>query len=274
VNAPPLRRAPRLRRPAEQNDNEPVSVLLLHGMGGGVSGWNDLCALLPAHLELWDVDLPWSLTGEPAWARDPEVTQWVSVPVEDLRRALGRGPDIIVAHSFAANLILELLAGTDLLEFTPTVLVSPFHRGTQADLDWPAVIPSMENCYAEFFRLMRNRRRNGGDIDVVMARRLCSLMGTYAPLRFYEVYRRTPELALESLTAPVLLVGGSADIGASVDGIRLLSKRIPEANMAIIDGCGHFPMSENAPELARLIENFIDQCLPGLSHHQATETPP
>lgn len=272
MNTRALRRTPRLRRPAEPGGNAPVSVLLLHGMGGGVSSWNDLSALLPAHLELWDVDLPWSLTGEPAWADDPDATQWVTAPIRDLSRALGHSPDVIVAHSFAANLILEVLAGTELLGSTPTVLLSPFHRGTRADLDWPAVVPSMEDCYARFFRLAR-RRRNGGDIDAAMARRLCSLMGEYAPLRFYEVYQRTPELALESLTAPVLLVGGSDDLGASVDSIRLLGRRIPKASIAIIDGCGHFPMNEDAPELARLIEKFIGQRLMYWPRDRTTETP-
>lgn len=259
MNARPLRPAPRLRRPAAQGHEAPVSVLLLHGMGAGVSCWNDLSVLLPDHLELWDVALPWSLTGDPSWSRDPEVTQWVSAPAADLRRALGRGPDVVVAHSFAANVTLEILAGTDQLESSLIVLISPFHRGTAADLDWPAIVPSMAGCYAEFFRAVRRRRRGDDGIDTVMAQRLCSLLGEYAPLRFYESYQRTPGLALESLAVPVLLVGGSADIGASVDGIRLLGARIPKAETAIIDGCGHFPMNEKAPELARLIEDFISQ---------------
>lgn len=254
---------PRLRRRAERQNRPPVSVLLLHGMATGVSSWDELASLLAPHLELWDVTLPWSVTGDPAWAREPDVTQWVSAPLGHLRRVAGRGPDVVVAHSFAANVVLELLTGSDLLASTPVVLLSPFYRSADADLDWATFVPDLKRCYSRVAEESRRRRsRVSDEAREAVVHRILERMGTHAPLRLYETYQRTPLLRLESLTMPLFLVGGSDDdMGASADGVRALAGRIPHARVEILDGCGHFPMTERAPQLAALLEEFIDQAM-------------
>jgi len=244
---------PRLRRPAEHG-RPPVRVLLLHGMGGGVRNWDPLAALLAPHLELWDVRLPWAIAADPAWARNHDVTRWISAPVAHVR------PDLVVAHSYAANLVLELLTGTDLLAATPTVLISPFYRDTHTDLDPAAVAPVIRDCYARFDEEIRARRgsRVSDEIRQVMVRRAFELMGNYPPLRFYEAYQRSSALRLENGTAPTLLIGGADDVAATIEGMRLLDARMPRARLEILDGCGHFPMTDRPGDVARLIESFLD----------------
>ncbi|HEX5116355.1 MAG TPA: alpha/beta hydrolase [Pseudonocardiaceae bacterium] len=240
-----------------------MSVLLLHGMGGGLSGWDALAARLAPHLELWDVRLPWAFTGNPDWARDPDVTQWVRASVDSVRGQAGAGPDVIVAHSFAANVALELLAGSDLPTATPSLLVSPFYRDVAADLDWSSVMSSMDGCYELIEKEIQQKHGPAGNdlLRSAVAQQMPKLTGLYPRLRFQQVYFRTSQLDLESLNVPVFLVGGSDDVGARADGVRLLAGRIPLARLEILDGCGHFPMIERPAELARLIEAFIDQAV-------------
>lgn len=252
MSAPVCQEAARLRRRGSADGRPAVNVLLLHGMGGGVSNWDALAGLLAPHLQLWDVRMPWSLTGDSGWARDPEVTQWVSGPVRQVREATGGGPDVIVAHSFAANVTLELLAEPGGLT-TSAVLISPFFRGTRADLDWAAIIPSMESCYARIDHEIRTRR---SEVRGTLAHRLIRLLGPDAPKRFYDVYRRTWHLDLAWLTTPLLLVAGGNDIEASFEGVRVLGQRVPHADVEVLDGCGHFPMLDRAAELAGLIDAF------------------
>lgn len=250
---------PRLRRPAS-GDGPAQSVLFLHGMGGGPGSWDALSALLPAKLELWDVNLPWAITGDPRWAQEPDVRQWVSTPIEHVRAATG-GPDVIVAHSFAANVVLELLADTDLLTGTPTVLVSPFYRDAPEDFDWSDVVPGMEQCYAKVAEeIVRRRGHRVSDADSeVIVRRMLEFVGAYAPLRFHETCRRIPSLHLETLTTPMLVVGGDRDeFGAHAKDVCALAGRLPHAILAIVGDCGHFPMTERAPVLAALIDTFVD----------------
>lgn len=252
---------PRRRRRAEVGGRTPVSVLLLHGMGGGPSGWDALAAQFAPYLALWDVKLPWAFTGDPDWARERDVTQWVSASVDNFKRQTGSFPNLIVAHSFAANVVLELLTGSDLLATTPCLLVSPFYRDVAADLAWSSVISSMDACYTWIDKeIQRKHGPRGNDLlRATIAQRIPGLTGVYPRLRFHQVYCRTPDLGLESLDVPVFLVGGSDDVGAKADGVRMLASRIPHARLEILDGCGHFPMIERAAELAELIEAFIDQ---------------
>jgi pimeloyl-ACP methyl ester carboxylesterase len=254
---------PRLRRRAA-GDRPATSALLLHGMGGGPGSWNALAASLAPHLELWDVNLPWAITGDPRWAQDPDVRQWVSAPIEHVRAVAG-GPDLIVAHSFAANVVLELHAETDLLADTPTVLVSPFYRETPDDFDWSAVAPGMEQCYTRVADEIVRRRgaRVSDETSDVIVRKMLEFVGAHAPVRFHDTCRRTPLLALETLAVPMLVVGGDRDeFGAHAEDVRALARRLPHAFLAVIGNCGHFPMSERATELAALIGTFADSaCL-------------
>lgn len=251
---------PSLRRPASSGRQRSLSVLLLHGMGGGLSDWNPLTLHLPAHLELWDVKLPWSFTGAPSWAEERRVTQCVSAPLDQLRHRLGKDPDVIIAHSFAANVVLELLAETDLAPAALTVLISPFYR-TDESMERTSIIPTLSECYSKLDNAIRARRgpRVSDEFRQIIVRRAVELMGESAALRFHETYQRTPLLQLESLTTQMLLIAGGADIAPVARGTRRLGSRIPQASVAILDGCGHFPMIERAQEAAGLIGTFVSR---------------
>ncbi|WP_216207131.1 alpha/beta fold hydrolase [Amycolatopsis aidingensis] len=235
-------------------------MLLLHGMGGGPGSWDALAALLAPHLELWDVSLPWAVAGDPDWALEPDVRGCVAAPIEAVRRVNGRGPDVLVAHSFAANVMLELLTGPDSPASTATVLLSPFYRERPEDFPWSAVVPGLERCYGRVADEIRRRCGSRLDdvADGVIARRMLELVGGKAPLRFHETCRRTPFLDLDSLDVPLLLVGGEDDeFGAHAEGVRALGRRVPHAWLEILEGCGHFPMVERAREVATLMNTFI-----------------
>ncbi|MEV6113819.1 alpha/beta hydrolase [Streptomyces sp. NPDC052109] len=268
----------RLRRPARAGTAS-VDVLLLHGMGGGVNGWDPLDPLLDDRLRLWDVPLPWSPTGEVGWAFERDVTGWVSDAVDTAERAAGNRMGLVVAHSFAANVLLELAerAGHDWRR--PTVLVSPFYRPDPAAFDWAAIAE-----YADGFRRMLDeglRLRAGNRISeetrTDMAVRLRDLMGPYTWLRFFDTFLRTPLLRPARLDAPVLVIGGADDEGARAQGLLDLAAALPAARVAILAGCGHFPMIERPAQLADTINAFATTAAaahrPAPASHDLLETP-
>lgn len=267
--------APRRRRQAEACGRATVRMLLLHGMGGGLSGWDALAARLAPHLELWDVRLPWAFTGDPDWAREPDVARWVTAAVDGVGRAAGRRVDAVVAHSFAANVVLELLAGSDRLARTASVLVSPFYRDVAAEFDWRSVLSGIDGCYQRAAQEIQRRPGSCGtdQLRAAVARRISMLTGPYPRLRFQQVYTRIPRLDLESMTVPVCLVGGSDDPGATADGVRLLAGRIPRARVEILAGCGHFPMTEQPARLAEIIGDFLDHALPAAAESRPRRVP-
>jgi len=245
---------PRLRRAAiTASGSAPVRVLLLHGMGGGVGSWDPLDPLLSADQELWDVGFPWSVSGGADWAHTAEITGLAAAAIDTV------DPDVVIAHSFAANVLLELAEREGPRWTRPIVLLAPFYRASPADFDWS----SIGQYVAGFQRMLDDgiRLRAGSRIDDAtradMAGRLCELMGPYTWLRFFEVYLRTPMLELDQIEVPALVVAGELDQGAFPDGARALAGRLALAGAQILDGCGHFPMIERPEALAETINRFI-----------------
>jgi pimeloyl-ACP methyl ester carboxylesterase len=270
---------PRLRR-ASTAGSAARQVLLLHGMGGGVAGWDPLDPLLAGDLQLWDVAFPWSTTGDAGWARDADVAGWAAGAIEATEWAAGSPVDLVIAHSFAANVLLELADRDGARWWRPMILLSPFYRAAAAEFDWAAI-----GYYTEGFRRMLDeglRLRAGSRMDETtrkhLAARLCRLMGPYPWLRFFDTFLRTPSLRLEHITAPVLVIAGSRDEGALPGGAVQLADLIPRASVEILDGCGHFPMTECPEALAALMNDFASSLRPdpgqGNQHHRILEGTP
>jgi pimeloyl-ACP methyl ester carboxylesterase len=252
----------RLRRPAgsSHQSKEPVRTLLLHGLGGGAGTWDPLVDRMDDRFELWDVELPWSLGRDAQWALDADLARWVNAAVQGMRVVGGAPPGLLLAHSFAANALLEATGLPDGPGTVPTVLINPFYRPDPADFEWGAISYYTDGFYRmleEGLRLRAGARFSDAERSA-MALRLCELIGPYPWLRFFDTFLRTPLCELDALKAPVLLIGGGLDRGAKADGVRALAKRIPSARVEVLEDCGHFPMIEQPDRLAALIAGFAE----------------
>ncbi|WP_433598119.1 alpha/beta fold hydrolase [Nocardia sp. CA-135953] len=245
-----------LRRAAVAGRRKPpMRVLLLHGMAGGAASWTPLEPLLDPAVELWEATLPWAALTDPGWAVEGDAAGWV-------RKALahfpGHGPDVVVAHSFGCNALLELIDREPGRQIA-TVLIAPFFRPATEDFEWDSV-----RYYFEGFRLMLDQGlalcaadRLAPDIRAEMVQRLCARLGPYTWLRFFDTYLRTPLLRPARFGAPALLIGGADDPGALASGVRALGTAMPGANTVILDGTGHFAMLERPERVAELINDFV-----------------
>ncbi|MFI6206330.1 alpha/beta fold hydrolase [Streptomyces sp. NPDC051041] len=245
---------PRLRRPAAHDD--PLRVLLLHGLGGRPSVWDPFAARADGRLELWDVELPWrAMTGSEGWGALPQPAQYL---VDLLEEPPGQPYDAVVAHSYAANLLTEASAA-GLVAPRPTVLISPFYRSSPRDFDW-SVISYYLN---DFHRVFEEALEVGGTARFAkahrdwMALRLRDQIGPYGWMRFFESYLRTPFLDLGAVRSPLLVLSGEKDIAARAEDGRALAGSVPGARFELLDGCRHFPMVENPGLVTRLVGDFL-----------------
>ena len=62
---------------------------------------------------------------------------------------------------------------------------------------------------------------------------------------------------LAQISAPTLVVAGTADAVVDPRNARLLADAIPNARLELIDGAGHLPFWERAEEFAALVERFL-----------------
>jgi len=67
------------------------------------------------------------------------------------------------------------------------------------------------------------------------------------------------KVVLEEIRAPSLVVWGAQDELISVESGRRAAERMPHAEFAVIDRCGHVPMEEHPEELLRLVLPFLER---------------
>ncbi|MEU1729848.1 alpha/beta hydrolase [Streptosporangium sp. NPDC020145] len=237
----------RCRRPATVE--RPVRVLMLYGLGGGPSTWNRFAELAGPDLELWEAALPWSAGDTGEWSRRGDATSWVRAAIDEAGAV-----DLVVAHSFAANVLLEVLARDG---GPAAVLVSPFYRASPAEFDWATIESYLHGFHGildEGLRVSSEGRLAAG-VRHDMALKLRERLGPYGWMRFFDAYLRSPMLDTAAVTVPCLVISGADDPAAPPRDGRTLAEALPHARFEILPA-GHLPMIEQAHRFAELIGEF------------------
>jgi pimeloyl-ACP methyl ester carboxylesterase len=252
-------------------------VLLLHGLAGGAAAWDPFVERAAPQLELWDADLPWGGGGAPGWGRAGDLAGRVRESFDSVAAGTPNAGrvDLALAHSFGANLLLELLCAGG-LRHPPgaAVLVSPFHRADPAEFDWPTISYFLNGFHLILEEGVRIRAagRIGGRKLRAISVRLRDLHGPYGWIRFFDTYLRTPDLPLDCLRQPFLIVGGARDTASSARDCTSLADRLADSRAEVLADCGHFAMVERPDAFARLINGFADRLAAALGHTPSPTT--
>jgi pimeloyl-ACP methyl ester carboxylesterase len=239
-------------------------VLMLHGLAANDSVWERTIPLLPDEYELWTARLPWRTETIGEWGEQPNLKGWLAKAIE----AVPGRAEVVVAHSMAANVLLDLLdqknrGGVDALRqfgIRALVLVSPFYRGRADEFDWNTI-----SYYLNDFHLIMEegiRAHSDGrfpaDVQEAMGRRVRDRVGAYGWFRFFDLYLRTPALQTGRITVPTLVLGGETDFAARPEESVALAEALPDAVSRVLPGCGHFPMLEAAQLFAAAVQDFVN----------------
>jgi pimeloyl-ACP methyl ester carboxylesterase len=229
-------------------------VLLWHGLGGSTASWNGFAAHLDARLDVWAAAPPWGAFGDPTWSRVLDA----GAVVRTAAAAVPGGAEVVVAHSFAANVVLEQVAAAR-LPVSALVLVSPFYRADPDEFDWATIeayLHGLIDILDEGLAVSA-----AGRLDPLirrgMAQRVRERIGPYGWMRFFDAYLRSPLLDLDAVGAPVLVVGGVDDSAAPPRDAVALAKGLPRARVELLADCGHFPMVEQPALTAGLVRDFL-----------------
>lgn len=243
---------------------EPLQVLLLHGLASSGAMWDEFAPRADGDCELWVADLPWRGEGVTGWGEQEDVARWVT----EALAAVPGGADVVVAHSFAANVLLAHLdSGGNQLR--AIVLVSPFYRPAADDFDWSTIayyLNDFDRILGEGIRV-RSGRRLDPERQRDMALRVRDRIGPYGWIRFFDTYLRTPRLRMDRITVPCLVIGGEEDFASFPSDSRALAAALPDARVHVLSGCGHFAMAERADEFTALVNAFLNTVERTLEQH-------
>lgn len=254
--------------PTEHSDS---TVLLLHGMGDSPSIWRSMTQAMSdspslTGLAVWTAALPWRAGAAPEWTHRTDPANWMADALGAIAECAG-GAQIVVAHSYSATAVLDLLTGESARGghsaqqwgIDGLVLVAPFFRASPEDFDWnitTQLASQFVDTVQEGIRVGAGHR--GEDwVRQAMATRVCEMIGPYGWLRFFDLYLRTPWLHLDLLEIPVVIVCGAADQIAPPTDSGALSRQLAASSLHVFEDCGHFPMAEQPGRLVGLLEDLL-----------------
>ncbi|MGF0316467.1 alpha/beta fold hydrolase [Nocardia fluminea] len=243
--------------------DSPIRMLLLHGMAGSTAVWDEFTACAAGQSEIWDVELPWSVTGDGSWASGTDIPGAIASALASmpLRPAGEPHADLVVAHSFGASALLELLSSGWQARVGAVVLAAPL--SCPEPFDWSEIGRKVE----EFPRLLeegiahRTGARIGPQTRRDLALRLRDLIGPLPWLRTYEYCLRAATLDLARLTTPVLIVAGADDRISAVSDVERMARKLPDVRFEIFEDCGHFPMIDRVERFTETVDMFIQVAL-------------
>ncbi|GAB3892793.1 hypothetical protein GCM10029964_068270 [Kibdelosporangium lantanae] len=230
----------------------PVKILLLHGLGGRPATWDRFVDQVADPAEVWVAELPWHSQATTEWAWPADQTGVLVDLLAD------NDFDAVVAHSFAAGLLVEAYA-TGAVVQRPTVLVGACYRPRPEDFDWPTISRYLNGFHRIFGEALRvdDTGRYPEKYRDWMAVYLRDQIGPYGWMRWFENYLRSPFLDLSGVTAPVLVTSGDGDIAAPPTDGHALAAALPNGRFVPLADCGHFPMLEKPELMAQIVGDFL-----------------
>lgn len=232
-------------------------LVLVHGAGGNLYHWPPALRRLPGY-DVYALDLPGHGKSEGP-GRD-SIQGYVEV-VRDWAQALDLPPFVLAGHSMggaiAQTFALQyphMLRGIVLVATGARLRVHPdILQGIQEDMervgsllvDWAygqRATPDLKRQFLQQFTSVPQ--------DV--------MYGDWAACDVFDVRDR-----LSDIQVPALVIAGSMDKMTPEKYGRFMAERIPQADLAVIEGGGHMLMQEQPLLVTQTIRGFLDRLRDG-----------
>jgi pimeloyl-ACP methyl ester carboxylesterase len=252
----------------DQDDTDPIPVVLIHGSLGSLHMWEGWARELAPRLRLITVDLPGhGLTG--AWPRDEYTIEAYTDFIEVLVDALHLDRFVLIGHSMGGAVAWSF-AATRPDRVSHLVLVDAAGYPRQGEAPLPVrlarmpvvgdvgiyfkperlVRRSLEEVYADPAMVTPDRIRRYSELQRFPGNREATLQRA----RTQEPLDPTP---LKRLDVPTLILWGAKDRWVPVADAFRFQNDIKGAKLEIFQNLGHNPMEEDPKATAAAVAAFL-----------------
>lgn len=232
----------------------PGKAWFVHGMIEDDKCWRELAALLNQEVSLMP-HFPWSAQQGSTWGSEAEAHAWIA----GFASKQDEPAEVAVAHSFGCNALLEYLLLNPWQQPKALILISPFYRPSREHINWETLLDlanGLEPLIGESIAIHDARGRYTGWLRDEMVSRLRDRLGVYGWAEFLKLFLRAPDLPLQRLHCPTLVISGQNDRYCRPQTNAELAAALPSGRHVSIDGAGHFPQITHATEASRHIRAF------------------
>ena len=235
------------------------TVMLLHGWGASSSLYRSIIDRLSVRRRVIAPDFPgFGETAEPD--RPWEVRDFADFTLKLIDR-LGVEKVMLLGHSHGGRVALDI-AARDELPFTLTRMVLMDAAGIlprktlrqklrQRQYKIARTILSWKPVRALYPDALENLRRSHGSADYQNASPLMRQT-------LVKVVNTSMEWAMPRVTVPTLLLWGEDDTATPISDGERMEQLIPGSGLARIPGAGHFCYVDRWPQVARVLDAFLD----------------
>jgi pimeloyl-ACP methyl ester carboxylesterase len=241
-------------------------VVLLHGLGGSINGWQTVIAPLAERRLVCALDLlGHGRSDKPPPEQADYSVRGLAGGVARALAALRIGPAVIVGHSLGGAVALQL-ALDDPGAVVQVVLVAGAGLGPEINaelIDRIESEPSREEARALLELFFHDRRAivPGGIEELYQLRLLPGAQNALRAAAGASMGREGQRLdfrpRLEQLSIPVALVWGAHDRVIPAQHAGPAAAALGGAPVVIIEGAGHVPQLEAADEFVRALERLM-----------------
>lgn len=257
----------------------PMPVVLIHGFAAALTTWDDIVPLLPPErFTLYLLDLKgFGFSSKPR-AGSYSVQEQAAV-TEAFLKARGLSRVVLVGHSLggAIALLVTLQARdrgeADRVARLILISASAYPQKLPRLMGWltipflaraaMALIPVRTIVRHTLSRVFHDK----GAITPERIRRYETCFGRRGMARVLIRSARAidPEsygaitARYREIDVPTLIVWGSEDRIVRIGQGKRLAEEMPDARLAVIDGCGHNPHEERPRETAAVIREFLEK---------------
>lgn len=221
----------RLSPPAER------TLLVLHGLEDTHGSWRPVARALGAGWGCVGADMPWHAGNSYQWRWDAAPGDWVAKTLSQLDRP----PDLVLAHSFSANAVLDFLVRDQGPGIPAAVLLSPFFHGTKQRATWQTW-DAARRAFERQIRAgisVRSRSRIGADdLELVISRTLARV-GVDGFVAVFDEYLRSGTLDLGAVSIPVSVVVGGNERTRCAE-CAALAAALPNSSLVIEPDRDHY----------------------------------
>ena len=233
------------------------AVMLVHGMAGDATFWDDVVAALGTTHRLI---IP-ELRGHGRSAVPDSGDYSIEANASDLLMvldALEVERVVLVGHSFGASVVMEMAAraparvaglvvvdGAGDFTHVPPVALSAFLEGLASDHDYAATVEGAVDVALVGARADTERRVRAA----ILAASRPLVRSIYHALLTYR-----PTVALDAYPGPVLLV--TAPVNSASFALHALRPLLPRQSMA---GVSHWIIMDEPAVFARVLDDFLDR---------------
>jgi pimeloyl-ACP methyl ester carboxylesterase len=231
--------------------NNGPRVLLLHGLFGAVSNWNDVCPLLKVFSRPLAVKFP-ILSGHTSEVK----VKALAVLVEYYIRQENIGPVILCGNSLGGHVALRIaLSSPELVDCLILAGASGLYEHTADTLPVrPGYAFVVEHMNRVFYNKKFVTHEAVDEVVEILKRKkhILNLIHTARSAKKDNLYHQLP-----MIKCPSLLLWGEEDLITTMDVGRVFHERLPDSEFYSIRECGHAPMIEHPVWFAERVKEFL-----------------